>query len=472
MKRNTYLLGIFFLAITVVAGLVHGTLLLLQGFSFIYNQSYATWYLTSNIVYLLSNLFVLRYFYIKQWKFVFTVGSISLVIFIAQFILQYIILVRVARELAGIQSIIAMSAILISLVFAAALIAQARPKKIFLPLSSLVIVLGLVLLGALIALMQGSTGEFVVNVIIWANLLSSLLPLFFIAAFQYEARQLQPEAPSSSAEQALYSGGSVIALISILLLFIVGYQLSQESYWHRYWQKHGPEGAKKIAQRFEARFHVGSKGDTLHYLFMRPLDYDSLEQYPLVTCLHGGPTRIASNVEITQPAPMLSEEANRKKYPSFLFVPQARPGVLWGGVPGVPQMDSIVFEAMDAIEKQFSIDPDRRYITGASGGGYGTWHFICSYPDRFAAAMPVCGMGNPALASKIAHVPVWAFHGDVDRNVPVTGSRNMIEALRLAGGNPKYNEYAGVGHNVWPEIEKTEGVLDWMFAQKRGRLSE
>ena len=81
--------------------------------------------------------------------------------------------------------------------------------------------------------------------------------------------------------------------------------------------------------------------------------------------------------------------------------------------------------------------------------------------------MPICGSGDPSLADKIAHVPVWAFHGDADRNVPVTGSRNMIEAMRKAGGNPKYNEYAGVGHHVWPEIEKTPGVLEWMFEQRR-----
>lgn len=81
--------------------------------------------------------------------------------------------------------------------------------------------------------------------------------------------------------------------------------------------------------------------------------------------------------------------------------------------------------------------------------------------------MPMCGAGDPSLAGKITNVPVWAFHGDVDRNVPVTGSRNMIEAIREAGGNPKYNEFAGVGHNVWPEVEKTDGVLDWMFSQKR-----
>jgi predicted peptidase len=94
------------------------------------------------------------------------------------------------------------------------------------------------------------------------------------------------------------------------------------------------------------------------------------------------------------------------------------------------------------------------------------------HPDMFAAAMPLCGAGNPELASRVTHIPVWAFHGDADRNVPVTGSRNMIEAIKKAGGEPKYNEFAGVGHNVWPEVEKTEGVIDWLFAQRKNASHE
>src|SRR5690606_8655106 len=126
-----------------------------------------------------------------------------------------------------------------------------------------------------------------------------------------------------------------------------------------------------------------------------------------------------------------------------------------------------VFETLNALEQEFSIDEKRRYVAGISGGGYGSWHFISTHPDMFAAAMPICGAGNPDYAEKITNIPVWAFHGDVDRNVNVSGSRNMIEAMRKAGGNPKYSEFAGVGHNVWPEVSKTEGVLEWLFSQKR-----
>ena len=113
------------------------------------------------------------------------------------------------------------------------------------------------------------------------------------------------------------------------------------------------------------------------------------------------------------------------------------------------------------------IDAKRRYVTGISRGGYGAWQFICTRPDMFAAAIPVSAGGDPKLASKAVDVAIWAFHGVKDRNVPVSGSRDMIAAIKKAGGHPKYTEYPDEGHNIWDQVSKTPGLWDWLFAQKR-----
>jgi predicted peptidase len=104
---------------------------------------------------------------------------------------------------------------------------------------------------------------------------------------------------------------------------------------------------------------------------------------------------------------------------------------------------------------------------GESLGGYGSWHFVSSQPDMFAAAVPICGGGNPTYAAKIADVPIWAFHGAKDRVVPVEGSRKMIAAIENAGGIPRYTEFANEGHIISESFEKTEGLLDWVFGQER-----
>ncbi|MBA4055232.1 MAG: peptidase, partial [Marivirga sp.] len=109
----------------------------------------------------------------------------------------------------------------------------------------------------------------------------------------------------------------------------------------------------------------------------------------------------------------------------------------------------------------------RRYVTGISRGGYGSWHFICTRPDMFAAAIPVCGGGDPSRASNIVDVSVWAFHGAKDKNVPVDGSRHMIEAIKKAGGSPQYTEYENEAHNIWHRVSETPGLWDWLFEQQR-----
>jgi len=54
--------------------------------------------------------------------------------------------------------------------------------------------------------------------------------------------------------------------------------------------------------------------------------------------------------------------------------------------------------------------------------------------------------------------------------VPVQKSREMIEAIKKAGGDPKYTELPGVGHNSWtPAYTRTDGVVPWMFQQKRDK---
>ena len=57
--------------------------------------------------------------------------------------------------------------------------------------------------------------------------------------------------------------------------------------------------------------------------------------------------------------------------------------------------------------------------------------------------------------------------GDRDELVDVAESRRMIEAIRRAGGRPRYTEYKGVGHNSWERAFAEPDLLPWMFAQTR-----
>ena len=47
-----------------------------------------------------------------------------------------------------------------------------------------------------------------------------------------------------------------------------------------------------------------------------------------------------------------------------------------------------VFEAIEAVKRNYKIDPDRIVLWGFSMGGAGTWHLAAHYPDRWCARQP------------------------------------------------------------------------------------
>jgi predicted peptidase len=125
-----------------------------------------------------------------------------------------------------------------------------------------------------------------------------------------------------------------------------------------------------------------------------------------------------------------------------------------------------VLELLHQLMVELPIDKSRLYVTGLSAGGYGTWEIIERRPDLFAAAIPICGCGDVALAARLKDLPIWAFHGDKDTAVEPQCTLVMIEAIRKAGGKPKVTIYPGVGHNCCDMTYANPAVLAWLFAQR------
>lgn len=299
----------------------------------------------------------------------------------------------------------------------------------------------------------------------WLSLASSLSPLLFIQNFRVEALQVKKE-PTASLWQTL-------ALLLILLTAGVGWKLGLDALGAVHWAKHNFRETIQLSKTLESRSYVSGQGDTLYYGLLKPLNYDSTKKYPLLINLSqgaqpgksGGKRQDMGGAAV---AKLFLTDAYRKKYPAFIFVPSCPVGSSWGGHPGWRSSERLLYEAIASLDKtEQGIDAKRRYVTGISIAGYGTWNVIAARPDLFAAAIPLCGGGNPKLASKMVNVAVWAFHGEKDINVPVNSSREMIRAIKKAGGHPKYTEFAGQGHNIWGQTMSTPGIWDWLFAQRQ-----
>ncbi len=173
--------------------------------------------------------------------------------------------------------------------------------------------------------------------------------------------------------------------------------------------------------------------------------------------------------------------AIQEKWPSFIVIPQVVSPNRWVNVPAstgsytlAPRPSpslSMAKEIVDMLQQEYrGIDPHRLYVTGLSMGGYGTWEAIERWPGYFAAAAPISGAGDPSKAALLVHTPIWAFHGALDKTVPVSGSRDMIQAIINAGGHPRYTEYPNDGHDLWGPGKVYSPTADlafftWLFSQ-------
>jgi len=235
-----------------------------------------------------------------------------------------------------------------------------------------------------------------------------------------------------------------------------------------------------VAEDFEARVHKQPDGVELPYRLLKPLNYDKATKYPLVVFLHGSGERGSDNAkQIGYIAGLTTNKELREKFPCFVIAPQCPDEkkwveMPWDGITGdAPKETSPVQQsllgALDSLAKEFSLDPDRLYITGLSMGGYGTWDLITRFPDKWAAAIPICGGGDKARAGLAKPVPVWAFHGADDTVVLPVRTQDMVDGLRAAGGRASYTLYPAVSHDAWIQAYSEPNLLPWLFAQKRGQ---
>ena len=224
-----------------------------------------------------------------------------------------------------------------------------------------------------------------------------------------------------------------------------------------------------------------AEGQTLLYRLYVPKDYDAKKKYPLILFLHGAGERGNDNERQLTHAQVLrfvSDEV-AAQHPCILVAPQCPADQWWGDIllgpkkppakTAAPSVNPLVLAGalLDSLEKKYSIDPERRYVTGLSMGGFGSYTLCLARPDYFAAAVPICGGTDTARAKKMAGVVFWIFHGGADTTVNPDESRNVAKALGAAGAKGKYTEYFGVGHDSWSRAYNEPGLVEWLFSQSR-----
>jgi predicted peptidase len=193
------------------------------------------------------------------------------------------------------------------------------------------------------------------------------------------------------------------------------------------------------------------------------------EKIPLIVFLHGdwqdGTDNASQLAGYGNGSMELIDQAIDGGVPLVYAAPQTT-GAYWP--PG--RVEAVIRDAL----ARWPIDPRRVILTGISDGGTGVWDALKTWPQCFAAGVPMSGMTELTGLSTIRDVPQWIFHGDNDNDTDVetgyggamVGSRAVVRALRDAGGRPRYTEYPNEQHVIWHRAYGEAALLPWMLDQR------
>jgi predicted peptidase len=210
---------------------------------------------------------------------------------------------------------------------------------------------------------------------------------------------------------------------------------------------------------------VGNKA--YGYQIYMPGKLSGKEKLPVILFLHGIGQRGTGG--FVKGAALILIRQYLERLPAIVVLPQCEKGRYWTD----PEMEQMVMATLKQTVSEFDADRGRLYMIGVSMGGYGAWHMAAEHSGTFAAFVSICG-GSPlrtsdrfaGIARRIGQTPVWVFHGADDRVVPVSESRQIVEALKAVKGKVRYSEYEGVGHNVWLNAMKEPELLPWLLSHR------
>jgi poly(3-hydroxybutyrate) depolymerase len=201
------------------------------------------------------------------------------------------------------------------------------------------------------------------------------------------------------------------------------------------------------------------RGQSCLYWITLPKGYGKeVKKWPMIVYLHPSSLQGHDLSMIGTPIPPNVDEI-RDDFPFVVLTPQCPDE--YDAWPS-----DLVVELVDEAVRLYNVDARRVYVTGFSLGGRGTWSVAVDHPEVFAAIAPVAGSyGHPERISRIKDVPVWVFHGDSDRLLPIDPVRDMVQDLKDSGGNVRFTIYERAGHGIAGRAYRTKELYEWLLKQ-------
>ena len=231
-------------------------------------------------------------------------------------------------------------------------------------------------------------------------------------------------------------------------------------------QKHGKctwwniDGSLQNELIFEKGLNQNQKNTNYHYISYTPkeYDYDTINKWPLIIYLHGGSSRGTDTIKLYCCG--IPDQIWRKRdFPFIIVAPQCPINQRWS-------TDNWFDNFYEEITTKYRVDTNKVYLTGVSLGGSGTWYLAIKYPEKFAAIAPMSGFTRHMHfimknTEKLIDIPIWAFHGKIDKVVEFEDTEWIINQLKGKNKDLKFTVEPGVGHWIDWLIYPNQELYDW-----------
>jgi predicted peptidase len=197
-------------------------------------------------------------------------------------------------------------------------------------------------------------------------------------------------------------------------------------------------------------------------LFLPAQYYATAKLWPLILFLHGSSDCGASPTLLYQRGPV-DGTRNQGDFPCLVVSPICPRGAVWWDEQERPTLMAL----LDHIAAICRVDTNRIYLTGLSLGSLGAWDLCATYPERFAAVVPIAAAGNTARLDRIKDLPLWYFTGAKDSIGGAIYSEQMFKSLRALGSNARLTVYPDCDHDAWTATYRRVDLYDWLFRQRR-----
>jgi len=276
-----------------------------------------------------------------------------------------------------------------------------------------------------------------------------------------------------------------------------------DGHWRALSELNGAIPDPNSAGTWEARTWEAADGLEIEGLLLVP--HEGEAPYPLIVCVHGGPTGAWSwnFLPAGSPGPLLAQEG----YAVLLPNPRGSAGrgqdfarANLGDMGGGDLED--ILAGVDALVEEGLVDTERVGVYGGSYGGFmSAW--AVTQTDRFKASIPLAAVTDwrsfhhttnigrfdalfldadpfevggeydarsPVVQAKNCKTPTLMVHGEEDLCVPVSQAQEMYQALIEAGCETELVLYPREGHGYLErehQLDLWERMRDW-FARHLG----